>query len=217
MQGRLDEARRVLERSWELDPSSATAILMISLSLGLDGDRDMMETWFTRAIEAGGHDREACVAKLEWLDPKWHGSPEEVVAFGRACRATEDWRSGIPLLVADGHIRAVRFAPDDVRVQHLHREDVYREIVQTYEHYLENFPFDNTERINYAVYTSMCGRPTIAERRFAALGDQLSGTDRFSLAEVTFSRDHAEKRAQVLRARDPSLVPNDAPPPGQAL
>ena len=58
-----------------------------------------MELWFDRAMKADGDDRYACLTKLDWLDPKWHGTAEEMLAFGRACRDTKNWRTGITLLV----------------------------------------------------------------------------------------------------------------------
>lgn len=80
---------------------------MLIVEKGIGGDRAAMETWFARAMALGGDDQEACRQKLDWLDPKWHGGPSfaDMVAFGRACRATGNGRSGITLLAADAHLR----------------------------------------------------------------------------------------------------------------
>jgi hypothetical protein len=42
-----------------------------------------MELWFDRAMKANGDSRRACWSKLDWLDPKWHGTPEEMLARDR--------------------------------------------------------------------------------------------------------------------------------------
>ena len=43
---------------------------------------------------------------MDWLDPKWHGSVEEMLAFGRACAATKNWQADITLVAVDAHGRA---------------------------------------------------------------------------------------------------------------
>jgi hypothetical protein len=54
----------------------------------IGGDRTTMELWFDRAMKADGDRRDACWSKLHWLDPMWHGTPEDLLAFGRRCRDT---------------------------------------------------------------------------------------------------------------------------------
>jgi len=44
--------------------------------------------------------------KMEWLEPKWHGSVEELVAFGRELRDGADWSALRPMLLVDAHLRA---------------------------------------------------------------------------------------------------------------
>ena len=56
-------------------------------------------------MKADGDNRQACSSKLDWLDPKWYGTPDEMLAFGKACRATKNWRAGITLLACDAHYR----------------------------------------------------------------------------------------------------------------
>jgi hypothetical protein len=45
------------------------------------------------------------MAKLNYLDPKWRGSREEMMEFGEACRATKNWRGGITVVAAAVHMR----------------------------------------------------------------------------------------------------------------
>ena len=41
-----------------------------------------MEEWFRRAMKADPGNYSACSSKLYYLEPKWHGSEEEMLAFG---------------------------------------------------------------------------------------------------------------------------------------
>jgi uncharacterized protein YqfA (UPF0365 family) len=56
---------------------------MLTVCLGLAPERAEMELWFDRAMAADPNNRDACKAKLYNLEPKWHGSAEEMVKFGR--------------------------------------------------------------------------------------------------------------------------------------
>src|SRR5260370_7154998 len=71
-----------------------------------------MEKCFERAIH---HDPSVnvCRQKLEWLHPKWHGSTEEMLAFGRACRDSENWERGYPLIVVEPHQKIPDILPGD--------------------------------------------------------------------------------------------------------
>ena len=106
LEERLAVARKALDQAWQLQPGLGVAAqYLIEIDKAIGGDRATMELWFDRAMKANGDDRSACWTKLDWLDPKWHGTPEEMLAFGRACRDTKNWRTGITLLVADAHWR----------------------------------------------------------------------------------------------------------------
>ena len=100
---RATEARKALEEAWNLDNTdsqSAAAMITVEMAIG-EGNRDEMEKWFWRAMNADNDNLDACNKKLLWLEPKWHGSPEDMLEFARTCRDTKNWRSGIPLLVAE--------------------------------------------------------------------------------------------------------------------
>jgi hypothetical protein len=126
---RLTAARQALEDSWAAQPGVfQTANLMFDVETGIGGDRASMEKWFTRAMEADGNNQPACSAKLNWLDPKWHGSVEEMLAFGRECRDTKNWRTGITLLLADAHVRASRYVPQEPNTRYMMAKDVVDDI-----------------------------------------------------------------------------------------
>jgi hypothetical protein len=115
--------------------------------------------------------KSACEQKLDWLDPKWHGSLEDMMAFGRACRDTKNWESGITLLLADAHFRASVHMTKQEQIKYLHSQEVREDIKNVYEEYLKHYPGDNAERSRYAAYCFVCGLYTESDKQFKILGD----------------------------------------------
>ena len=148
--------------------------MMLTVEKAAGGDRDEMETWFQRAMEADGDNQAACDAKMDWLDPKWHGSVEEMLEFGRACRDTKNWRAGLTLLLPDAHHRAVLVpAPRSVKFQYFAAPAVWDDVRSAYDEYLGHYPKDYVERSQYAVLCYLCGKHDESHRQFVAVGDNL--------------------------------------------
>jgi hypothetical protein len=100
----LAEAERALERSWELDPTIAdTAVTMIRVELGQGKGRARMETWFRRAMTVNPACYDAAHAKVWYLQPKWHGSKRDAIAFGRDCVKSKQWNGRVPLILWEAH------------------------------------------------------------------------------------------------------------------
>ena len=172
---RLVEAYKALDQAWKLRPEGTrTPGLMLVVLKGLGGPREVMEEWFRRAIEADGNNANACEVKMDWIDPKWHGTPEDVLAFGRACRATKNWRAGITLQQADSHLRASYFLPPDQREAYLPSKEVWGDIRAVYEEYLGHYPEDYVRRSMYAAYCYMCRRYAESEKQFQIVGKKLT-------------------------------------------
>lgn len=201
---RLLEAREALEASWELKQDPETAARLITVDMGLDGDRDNMELWFDRAMKADGNNLDACLAKLDWVDPKWHGEPEDLLAFGRACRNTRNWRSRIPLLAIEPHYRLGRPLPTKEEfLEYFSRPEVWEAVHDPFEEYLQHYPNDHAERSKYAAYAFYCKQYPVSYMQFQALGDNLVGSH-------YFSEDVLKKIHEVLERRK---IPIGGPPP----
>jgi hypothetical protein len=95
-----------------------------------------LEKWFWRAMDADNDNLDACNKKLLWLEPKWHGSPEEMLEFARTCRDTKNWSSGIPLLLAEAHHRLAGDLSEAKRFDYMSHPDVWQEIRGVYVEYL---------------------------------------------------------------------------------
>jgi hypothetical protein len=96
---RLQEAQRELEKALQINPSGWTAharLLIVARGLGLP--RAFVEEHFRRAVELRPRYAFAYETKLQYLQPRWHGTPEDLIEFGRQCAATGFWDEGIPRL-----------------------------------------------------------------------------------------------------------------------
>jgi len=194
---RLRTADELLRQAWKLRPSGTkTPELMLVVVKGLDADRAEMETWFRRAMEADGDNRNACVLKLDYLNPKWHGSLGELEAFGRACRATKNWRAGLTLLAPEARLQiAMRLPPGEAK-PYLAAEDAWGEARSIYDEYLGHYPYDAAQRTAYAAFAFLSGHITEADRQFETLGDGLVAQGPFTLESLKRIRDIAAKLAK---------------------
>lgn len=195
----LEKSKQALEESWRLQPDDAVvASTLMDIDKAVGGDRATMELWFDRAMRADGDHRSACLTKLDWLDPKWHGTDEEMLDFGRACRDTKNWRTGITLLVADAHDRHASRLPFPESSKYLASREVWSDIESVYTEYLKHFPDDAAARSKYAPLAYSANHFEVAQAQFEALGDELVQSREFPfvpLQELKRIRAHVAKWA----------------------
>jgi hypothetical protein len=217
-ESRLREARVAARRAWELNhdqPHAASLMLEIEKGIG-GGDRAAMETWFERAMNADGNDEGACWSKLDWLDPKWYGgdSPAEMMAFGRACRETRNWRAGITLLSAEAHHRYQSMLPRKQGEKYLQRPEVWSAVRSVYDEYLGHFLHDNVNQSKYAMICYFGAHYPEAHAQFQAVGEHLTTWPKFPnvpLEGIKWARDvTAQKVAAGPRGGAPSAPPGGA-------
>ena len=172
---RLDNAQKAFNEAWRLRPDDArTAEYLLDIEKGIGGDRSKMELWFDRAMKADGDRVGACATKLDWLDPKWHGTAKEMVEFGRACRATKNWQSGITLCVADAHYRYADMLDRVGKSKYLASPEVWSDVKSVYDEYLQHFPRNDVVRSKYAAICYLAAHYPEAHAQFQVLGDRLT-------------------------------------------
>jgi len=171
-----------------------------------------MELWFDRAMKADGDRRSACLTKLDWLDPKWHGTDAEMLEFGRACRDTKNWRTGITLLVADAHFRhSSRFGRDDL-IKYMASPEVWPDIASVYTEYLKHFPDDDAARSKYAGFCTMSNHFPEAQAQFEAVGDRLVQSTEFPFVPLQTLKQMRDYVAKAVSAKPkPSAAPTAGP------
>jgi hypothetical protein len=97
-------AEKSLQRAWELNPNDPRiAVQMIWVELGQGKGRDRMELWFQNAMRLDPNNYDACNTKLLYIEPKWYGSVQDMLDFGRECVQNSQWGGRVPLTLVDGH------------------------------------------------------------------------------------------------------------------
>lgn len=156
---RLREADEALLRAWDLNPRDGRIPrLAMRVELGLGRGRKELETWFDRAMTLDPSDREACDAKMYYLEPKWHGTPAEMIAFGRQCVAREEWGGRVPLVLVNAHERLARYLPADDRSGYWRRPGVWEDLKAGYDAYFARNPGARKRSGPYARHAFWCGR-----------------------------------------------------------
>jgi hypothetical protein len=202
---RLGIAKKALDEAWALRPDDArTAHLRFLLEKGIGGgDRKAMETWFERAMRGNGDNRDACWEKLDWLDPKWYGDAggKEMLSFGRACRDTKNWRTGITLLVADAHWR-IAAMPGQNQNRYLASPEVWADIQSVYDEYLEHHPEDDVARSKFATFCHLGGHWREAEVQYVALGDRLTQWTEFPFVPLIQLKQNRARNARIVLGKE---------------
>ncbi len=166
---RLATAEEALTRAWELDPTNAgPPTKMLTVALGEDKDRDEMEKWFQRAMDANPDNYDACTSKLYYLEPKWHGSPEAMLEFGHQCFDSQNWHGDVAFVLLDAHIALSKYQPDPKL--YYRNEIVWSDFCTVYTAYLNAYPTDDQIRSKFAYYACLCGHWTEANDLFKKLG-----------------------------------------------
>ena len=94
----LNKARGLLEAAWKLKPDQPYAAgEMITVVMGSEsGPGGSLRLWFDRTVKAR-FDFPAAYTAYTWaIRPRWGGSHEEMLAFGRACAATKRYDTNVP-------------------------------------------------------------------------------------------------------------------------
>ena len=103
MKERLAEAAKVLDKASEAYPKNTSIpTLMLTVERGQGVGLYRMQRWFKMAVENDPDNYQAYSRKMTYLQPRWHGSPEDVLNFGIECLKTERWEAKIPMVLCKG-------------------------------------------------------------------------------------------------------------------
>lgn len=119
----LKKAHDAFDQAWEIDPTiSATAVWMIKLANCESAPREVMETWFRRAMKLNPANYNACDAKLWYISAWWHGSAEEMIQFGRECVQNTNYTGNIPMIQLDAYSQLYTHNPDKANRAEMYKE-----------------------------------------------------------------------------------------------
>lgn len=172
MAERLAVAEAALNEAWQKNPSDPQApTLMLNVELGQEKGRQVMETWYERAMKADPNNFEACRRKMYYLEPKWHGSREEMLAFGRALLKAGNWDARLPFQLVEAHHALASYEND--KKGYYRNEEVWQDIKAVYEGCLKDRPDRASDRTWYAKLACWCGHYKEANQQFELLGDKV--------------------------------------------
>jgi hypothetical protein len=200
---RLAVAQTALEEAWKLDPKDGRiARSMMDLELGQGKGRDRLELWFNRAMELAPNDYDACKAKLYYLEPKWYGSAEEMLSFGRECAASEKWNGFVPLVLAEAHDSLSRYAQKADDTNYWQRAEVWPDVKASFERFFTLHPEAFSWRHNYARYAYLCEQWDSLNEQLKLLGevnyDYFGGKAEFEKM-ASLAAEHTRKPAPRKR------------------
>ncbi|MDB6123713.1 MAG: hypothetical protein JWQ71_2706 [Pedosphaera sp.] len=152
----LATAESALKEGWKVDPTDwhiPTEMLRVELGQG-KGPKNL-ELWFERAMKTNPKNREACLKKLYYLYPRWHGSYEEMRAFGYQCMTNQNYQANVTLVLVDAHQKIA----DDSKMgrDYWNRPGVWEDVHDAFEEFFRRNPDADGFRYNYVWYANACG------------------------------------------------------------
>ena len=196
-------ARDLLTQSWKLRPDRPEAARMMMAVAA--GNRDKVRLWFDRTT-AAQFDYEPAYGEMVWLSrPRWGGSHEAMLAFGRACLATGRFDTVVPGIYFRA-IDDIASELDDWRT--IYRDPVVADDVMDLSRGLVDEPTRRAEqplrRSQWAANAWMCGRPDEAARQLTIL--QGEGGFRPAVSEKfrRFGTDQATFLSEVALLTGPA-------------
>ena len=194
---RLAQAEKALSTAWELNPhDERIALEMITVELGQGKGRPRMELWFKRATDLNPDYYDAFASKLYYLEPKWYGSREDMLEFGRECVASKKWGGHVPLILRDAHESLARYLPKEQQTTYWRDPEVWKDLKSAFDKYFELNPQDGGWHHNYALYAYRAGQWEDLNRQIPLLGpinyDFFGGKEAFDQM-VRQAKAHAGK------------------------
>lgn len=170
---RLALAEKALLKGMEVDPKEGRlAAEMITVVSGQSKGLPEMKHWWEKAMEANPNNYDACDKLLNFLLPKWYGSREDMIAFGRECVASDKFGGTVPLILSDAHYSYMNSV---VRADSYWLEpDVWPDIKLSFERFFELNPKAVSWRHNYARYAYWCRQADVLRDQIALMGDEIN-------------------------------------------
>lgn len=171
---RLAEAETALRKGMEVDPKEGRlATEMITVVSAQSKGLPEMRTWWEKAMEANPNNYDACDRLLNFLLPKWFGSREAMIEFGRECVANDKFGGTVPLILADAHYMFNRnYGPKDA--SYWLEADVWPDIKLSYEKFFEKNPRAIGWRHNYARYAYWCRQWDVLQEQLKLMGEDVN-------------------------------------------
>ncbi len=198
MSERLAKAEQHLARAWELNPTDPDlAVTGIGIELGQGRGRRVAEMWFERAMALDPNNDQACRDMAYYLEPKWHGSEVECLAFARRCVRSDVWGGEVPLVLVHVHHNLAGYREQKEDPAYWRRPQVWADVEEAYEKFFRVNTDPDAEgwRHNYARDAFLCGKYDAFLKQVGRFGSSTNHT--FFGGVEKFEAMLAEARAAV--------------------
>ena len=141
MNERLTLAAKILEEARSNSPEDIRLpLILMTVELGQGGGKYRMNQLFDDALRIEPSNYQAHSKKIYYLQPRWYGTLDDVIAFGLTCAKTKDYANKLPLVLQEGI-----WLLADQQESLFKSEKVWVLIQPIFEEYLKQFP--NSVRI----------------------------------------------------------------------
>ncbi len=198
---RLLVAQPCLEQAWALDRSNEYICKQLVKASGAQQDMNALEIWFQRGKKIDPDDEQLYIAKLTYLQPRWFGSSEDMLQFGRECLKEGRWDSRIPFVLLSAHYWAAGDTVEDRR-SYFAQPEVWKEIEPLFTTYLARYPSNYMRLSSYINYAASAGKWDLVSKLmhdhgwdviFLALEDQ----EYTSYSKILSFQDHSKVPAYL--------------------
>jgi hypothetical protein len=168
---RLRLAEEALDTAWKNDATLAEApLLAMRLQTGLGKGREEMEVWYQRAIKFPQNRYEAVRQKLWFLEPRWYGSEEEMLAFAREVVKNDLFYGDVPLQLYLTHESLAGYYGNS-RPNYWTEPQVWPDIQTSFERFFALNGEDESWRHNYVMCAWRCRQWKILDEQITKLSD----------------------------------------------
>jgi len=190
---RIQEALDVLLEIWELNPRDAEIAAQIQQIYAQQCSPEA-EKWFQQVLAIDPNHYRARSIKMHFLQPKWCGSVDELMAFGRECYTSGAWEQRVPLLLVSAHEKIAAIMSGENRKDYYRQTNVWTDILSAYDPYLQRYPDSHWDRSKLARFAMECEQWSAAEQQLAILGTNVrvrafGGTGAYSNALAVIDRN----------------------------
>jgi hypothetical protein len=152
----LNDAEQELNKAWELDKSlPETPLAFMDLELPQGRGRIRLEYWFGQALAFPQDQYDAVGNKIFYLDPRWHGTEEICLAFGREVVGSDKFTGMTPLCLNRAHERLAALYRNS-RPNYWTEPQVWPDVKASFERCLQFAGDDDGVRQRYITAAARC-------------------------------------------------------------
>ncbi|MGL5079182.1 MAG: hypothetical protein ACRDBG_25560, partial [Waterburya sp.] len=155
-----------IKKSLSLDPENPLIIAnILSIGNSYSMPKENFEAYFQKAINLIPYFPDAYMAKTIYLQPQWHGSEAELLAFVRKTAKSAPQGSALPLLIITAHQGLCGYS-DLNKKDYYNRPEVWQEIQTNYDRLITELPESGYYAFEYAELARKIGREDIAQYNY---------------------------------------------------